>query len=117
MPGVPGHGIDVEIGGATAINGLTPPLLSSVEPSGMVPRGAVIMPMPIVPDDVPAPATDPMPVDPVGQAPMPPPSNVDCVPETPAEDDAMQVAVPTGGAVGLRPPGLISVAPSGIPVG
>jgi hypothetical protein len=114
--------------------GLTPALLSSVEPSGIAPTGArpgatpAVVPLrldgaTVVPDAVPPDAQDPDKAvdipDPIVLVLMPVPSNVEPVVPVP------EMPVPAHGSVladgvsdiGLRPPGESSVAPSGIPTG
>jgi hypothetical protein len=143
---IPAHGVVVMVGPGTLIMGLTPALPISVEPSGSVPPESaddVFAPgfdsgdaVPVddnMPDDVEAQlpeVTVPIPV-------VPPPSKVDAVPGValvPAVEDAdaadvaipeesmpaaMQLGAPAIEPIGagLKPPGSISVAPSGIPVG
>ena len=111
MPVVaPRHG--TVVGGGTTIIGLVPPEPISVEPSG-IPVGRTVDP--VVPSEGRAPEVTPVEVDvvePVVQsdiepvdAVVPPPSNV-----------PVYTAVPQPPRRGLRPPGVISVAPMGIPV-
>jgi hypothetical protein len=127
----PVHGDgDVMLGTGTVISGLTPPLPISVEPSGIAPPFSLRLAL--------APAADSGEAVPlietegesthgvVAEPPAgrPPPSKVEVVPVvpvvpgevvpvTPSEElPALQVA--TG--AGLKPPGSISVAPSGMPV-
>jgi hypothetical protein len=126
--------------------GLTPPLLSSVEPRGIEPTGATpgaepaVVPLKVdaalvVPDAVP-PAPQPDDVDvPIVSVSMPAPSKVEAEPVEPAAPDipvpdTPDIALPDIPAArhgfvlaiepngdGLRPPGESSVAPSGIPTG
>ena len=112
-----GHGLVMLMGGEMAIIGLMPPLLNSVAPSGIVPPLRVASAL-----DPGVESGDALPVDigvddvqPEAAAPIayPPPSNVPLVPV----DEPLLVEI-TGAldGHGLRPPGSISVAPSGIPV-
>ena len=115
--------------------GLTPALLSSVEPSGIAPTEATPGAAPafdplrvdgdaVVPDAVP-----PAPQDPddaviperIVFVLMPAPSNVEleplvAVPDMPVPAHGSILAVGSSGA-GLRPPGESSLEPSGIPTG
>ena len=123
----------------TVINGLTPALLISVEPSGIAPPFKVKFEfVPIVesgdavPVDV-AVLTDP-PCDAQSEVvaePNPPPSKVEpmvdvepmpdpfnpVVPEDVPELAVNPLALQFESGAGLKPPGSISVAPKGIPVG
>ena len=117
------------------INGLTPPLSISVAPSGIVPPFNVAFELApgmesteAVPAGVVAPI-DPQ-VEPAAE-PIPPPSNVEFVPDIEAVPDPFDPIIPADSseeeaveelltlqfetAAGLNPPGSISVAPSGIP--
>ena len=109
--------------------GLTPALLSSVEPSGIAPTeatpgaapavdplrvdgAAVVPPAPQDPIDIP---------EPIVFVFMPAPSNVEpdplvAVPEMPVPAHGSVLAVGSSG-VGLSPPGESSLEPSGIPTG
>jgi hypothetical protein len=132
----PPHGEDKPPDIGTVINGLTPALSSSVEPSGIVPPFKVKVEL--VPEVDNGDAIPP-PVDEfVGAvveahvdapvAPTPPPSKTEPIPdigaipepldpdiEDAAElDDAIVLQFEAG--PGLNPPGSISVAPSGMPV-
>jgi len=132
----PGHGLVILLGGETPISGLMPPLVISVAPSGIVPPLRVrllldpgvengdALPVDVTVDDV----------QPESAAPNvdPPPSNVELVPvdmelmpvvdvePVPVMIDVDPLPPDVSGnpfdGHGLRPPGLISVAPSGIPV-
>ena len=105
-------------GSGTVIIGLTPPLSISVESSGIAPPIAEEEPavLPGAESDEAMPlaggsceveqASDPALV-------VPPPSNVELVPDIDAPEPLM---LQFGLTAGLRPPGSISVAPSGIPV-
>jgi hypothetical protein len=136
----PAHGVVMLLGAGMPIMGLTPALPISVEPRGIVPPlsiDAALMPgldngdaIPVDgvrPDAVGAQLPDvdvPIPV-------VPPPSKVELAPvaadpacpgaSIPEEDMPVVKQLeplteePTG--AGLKPPGSISVAPSGIPVG
>jgi hypothetical protein len=120
--------------------GLTPAPPNSVEPRGIEPMGAVPGAMPavdplkveggmVVPDAVP-PAPQEVSADvPAEPAPMPALSKVEeelATPDVPAPAE-LNTGVPVlaqgimlavgSSAVGLRPPGESSVAPSGIPTG
>lgn len=122
----------------TVINGLTPPLSISVEPSGIVPPfrikfelvpgvdtgGAVPVGLGFVVDVQPdAGAAEPVELN-------PPPSKVEPMPGVEPMPDALDPVMPADipefadplalqfeSGAGLKPPGSISVAPSGIPVG
>jgi hypothetical protein len=112
-------------GAGTPINGLTPALLSSVAPSGMLPAveprddGDSAVPTAAEPTDPVAQLPDVMPADPVALS--PPPSKVEPAPaaDMPAEPLAMpreeEPELQVGDMAGLRPPGSISVAPSPMP--
>jgi hypothetical protein len=142
----PMHGVTVLLGAGMPINELTPPLSNSVEPRGIVPPLSAVAalvaeddsgdarPVEATADDVDGQLLESMP------EPMPPPSNVEPVPVDPdvpapvvlledveevdMEEEDIEV-VPTQfvlfdiGPIGVgpTPPGSISVAPSGIPVG
>jgi hypothetical protein len=138
----PAHdGIEL-LGIGTVISGLTPALLISVEPSGIVPPFSVkfeLVPRVESGEAVPADvvfvsgAQFDMDGDPVELS--PPPSNVDVIPvfelvpdievmpgplepavpkDMPAGEETLVLQFETG--AGLKPPGSISVAPNGIPV-
>jgi hypothetical protein len=143
---IPGVVVVVLLGAGTVIGGLTPPLPSSLAPSGIVPplrevpavpgmdSGEAVPLVETAPDDAQTDANPAEPLVPVPAIPpvdpllSPPPSKVDtvpivddapAVPDSPAADvdiPAGIVAQPVTGA-GLMPPGLISVAPSGTPLG
>jgi len=131
------------LGAGTGTSGLMPPLLSSVAPSGIVPPfrvldtapgldsgdavpldetpAAVVQPgvAPIVPV-APVVAIGPVaPLDPIDPAvPKPPPSKVELMPVVPANPEAPVPAVSQlSPGVVVKPPGLISIAPRGRPVG
>ena len=139
----PTHGVAVMLGAGTPISELTPPLSSSVAPSGIAPLprlDVALAPGVDSGEAVPADETTPddgkeQPLEVVADA-IPPPSNEDVVPVVPIaappaipeEDPAipveeevvpMQLEVLDSGPIGVgpMPPGLISVALSGIPVG
>ena len=106
------------VGGGTVIVGLTPPLSISVAPSGMAPPASNDPGVgPGVESGDAVPVEDTVAEDPKLQPveDNPPPSKVELaevvdwvpVPELAAEEQGSE----------LKPPGLISVAPSGIPVG
>jgi hypothetical protein len=126
-------------------SGLTPALPSSVEPRGIEPTGATPGARPavdplkleggvVVPEAVP-PAPHEEDVDvPIVPAPMPAPSKVEeelDIPDMPAPDIPVPAELVTkvpelahgivlaigSNAIGLRPPGVSSVAPKGIPTG
>jgi hypothetical protein len=129
----PVHGDVIVLGIGTPISGLTPPLSISVAPSGIVP------PFSVRPGFVPAidsgeaeplelrlfvdvqldiELTEPVELN-------PPPSKLEFVPDIEAIPDPLDpespeyeepLALQVELAVGLRPPGSISVAPSGMPV-
>jgi hypothetical protein len=129
----PTHGVAVMLGAGTPINELTPPLLSSVAPSGIAPpprfdvtlapgvdSGEAVPVDDITPDDGKEQLLD------ATAEPMPPPSNDDVVPVAappaiPVEEEVvpMQLGLLDIGPMGVgpMPPESISVAPSGIPVG
>jgi hypothetical protein len=133
---VPTHGVAVMLGAGTPINELTPPLSSSVAPSGIAPPprfDVALAPGLDSGEAVPVDETTPddgaeQLLEVVADA-MPPPSNDDVVPVVPiVAPPAIPVdeeVVPTQlelldtgpMGVGPMPPGSISVAPSGIPVG
>ena len=108
----------VTIGDVTI--GLTPPLSSSVAPSGMALPGTVPVLIPPT-DDVDA-MPDAVPADvPVLQEPavlvfMPAPSNVELEPAVLVLRQGSVAAVGSSGD-GLSPPGESSIEPSGIPTG
>jgi hypothetical protein len=127
----PAHGDVIVFGIGTPISGLMPPLSISVAPSGIVPPFSVVLE--VVPDvdsgeATPVevmllePQTEVELIDPVELNPVP--SKVEFVlpdvdvipdpldPESPEAPLALQFEL----AVGLRPPGSISVAPNGMPV-
>jgi hypothetical protein len=120
----PAQGLAAEtLGAGIATFGLSPGVPRSVEPKGIAelpadPNDCAVVVCPVVggPDipDVDAVApdavTDPQAVDAVEADTEPPPSN--------AELDPAVVGAPVeqGMTIGLRPPGLSSVAPSGIPL-
>jgi hypothetical protein len=146
----PTHGAAVTLGAGTPINELTPPLSSSVAPSGIAPPprfDVALAPGVDSGEAVPLDETTPddgneQLLEVVAEA-MPPPSNDDVVPVVPmaappaipVEEPAipvMELAIPVDEevvpmqlelldigpmGVGPMPPGLISVAPSGIPLG
>jgi hypothetical protein len=146
----PTHGVAVTLGAGTPINELTPPLSSSVAPSGMAPPPRFDVALaPGVDSGEAVPADETTPDDGneqlfevVAEA-IPPPSNDDVVPVVPMAAPpaipAAPAAIPVEEAaipieeevvpmqlelldigpmgVGPVPPGSISVAPSGIPVG
>jgi hypothetical protein len=101
------------------INGLTPALLISVEPSGMVPPFRVKLEFVSMVDSgeaVPVDDVAPL-VDAQVEAavePNPPPSKLELVIGIDVMPDPFMLQFETG--AGLNPPGSISVAPSGIPV-
>jgi hypothetical protein len=130
----PVHGNVVVLGIGTPISGLTPPLSISVAPSGIVPPFSVALE---VVSDVDSGEAEPLEVTPVTDAqldveladpfePNPPPSkdefvppDIDVIPdpldpERPENEEPLALQFEL--AVGLRPPGSISVAPSGMPV-
>jgi hypothetical protein len=141
----PMHGVTVVLGAGMPINWLTPPLSSSVAPRGIVPplrAVAALVPGGDSGDASPVETTagdvDVQPLESVPE-PMPPPSNGELIPVDPdvpatvvledveevdMEEEDVEV-VPTQlvlfdiGPIGVGPipPGSISVAPSGIPVG
>jgi hypothetical protein len=128
----PLHGDVIVFGIGTPISGLTPPLSISVAPSGIVPPFSVVLEA--VPDVDSGEATpievtllEPQTVvefiDPVELSPLP--SKVEFAPDIEAIPDPLDpespeyeepLALQVELAVGLRPPGSISVAPSGMPV-
>jgi hypothetical protein len=143
----PTHGVAVMLGAGTPINELTPPLSISVAPSGIAPPPRFDVPIAPGFDSGEAVPVDETTLDDgkeqlfevVAEA-MPPPSNDDVVPVVPeaappiipVEDEAVPPVIPVEDevlptqlevldigpiGVGPMPPGLISVAPSGIPVG
>lgn len=117
----------------TVINGLTPALSISVEPSGIAPPFSVKFELvPIVESGDAVPVDVAVLTDAPGDAqtevvvePNPPPSKVEPMPD--ALDPIMPEDIPElavnplvlqfESGAGLKPPGSISVAPSGIPVG
>ena len=136
MP-VPAQGVEVLLGPGTMMPGLTPALPISVAPRGIVPpfstdvfaagfdSGDANPPVVPMPDDEPAPDVETQEVAWV----MPPPSKLELELEPELElmldvRDPAELPIPTQLVVGvepicsgLRPPGSISVAPSGIPAG
>jgi len=129
----PVHGDVIVLGIGTPISGLTPPLSISVAPSGIVPPFSVVLE--VVPDvdsgeATPVevmllnPQTEVELIDPIALD--PPPSKVELVlpdidvipdpfdPESPEYEAPLVLQFEL--AVGLRPPGSISVAPNGMPV-
>jgi hypothetical protein len=114
------------LGAGTPINGLTPALLSSVDPSGMVPESALGpaedggIAVPVVADPI---AVDAQPdVMPVVPTPLsPPPSKLELEPlampldEPLAMPEDKEPVLQVGDTAGLIPPGLISVAPRPMP--
>jgi hypothetical protein len=117
----------------TVISGLTPPLSISVEPSGIVPPFSVKFELgPPVESGEATPVEVRLPVDAVADAQLdaaaegrPPPSKVEPVPDGEGIPDPpgpespeyeVALAVQFEAAAELKPPGSISVAPSGIPV-
>jgi hypothetical protein len=101
------------------IIGLTPALLSSVDPSGIVPEGA---PGPAENGGRAVPVAEPTAVDtqpvvmPADPTPLsPPPSKLELEPLAMPEDEEPEVQ--PGETAGLVPPGSISVAPSPMPLG
>ncbi len=129
----PVHGDVIVLGIGTPISGLTPPLSISVAPSGIVPPFSVVLE---AVSDVDGGETEPLEVtflDPQTEVELidpialdPPPSKVELVlpdidvipdpldPESPEYEAPLVLQFEL--AVGLRPPGSTSVAPSGIPV-
>jgi hypothetical protein len=123
----------------TVINGLTPALLISVEPSGIAPPFSVKFELvPIVESGDAVPVDVAVLTDAPGDAqievivePNPPPSKVEPMPGVDAIPDPLNPVMPEDipelavnplvlqfeSGAGLKPPGSISVAPSGIPVG
>jgi hypothetical protein len=122
----------------TVINGLTPALSISVEPSGIVPPFNVKFELvPIVESGDAVPVDVAVLTDAPGDAqtevvvePNPPPSKVEPMPDVDAIPDPLNPVMPEDipefavdplvlqfeSGAGLKPPGSISVAPSGIPV-
>ena len=132
----PAHDGSKLLGIGTVINGLTPPLSISVEPSGIVPPFKLKFEFtPIVESGGAVPFDVAVLADPPGEAqtevvvePKPPPSKVEPVPGIEPMPDALEPAMPEDipefadppvlqfeSGAGLKPPGSISVAPSGIP--
>jgi hypothetical protein len=121
---VPGAGRPM-LGAGTPIIGLTPALLSSVAPSGMLPAvepgddGDSAVPTAVEPTDPVAQLPDVMPADPVAL--IPPPSKAAPAPDAdiPVEPLAMpeeeEPRLQVGDTAGLSPPGSISVAPRPMP--
>jgi hypothetical protein len=123
----------------TVINGLTPGLSISVEPSGIVPPFNVKLELvPIVESGEAVPVDVAVLTDAPSDAqtelvvePNPPPSKVEPMVDVGPRPDALDPIMPEDipelaakplvlqfeSGAGLRPPGSISVAPSGIPVG
>jgi hypothetical protein len=131
----PTHGVAVTLGAGTPINELTPPLSISVAPSGTAPPprfDVALTPGVDSGEAVPVDETTPndgkeQPFEVAAEL-IPPPSNDDVVPivpkaappAIPVEDEALtQVVLLDMGPIGVGPipPGSISVAPNGIPVG
>jgi hypothetical protein len=128
----PVHGDVIVLGIGTPISGLTPPSSISVAPSGIVPPFSVVLE--VVPDVDSGEATpvevmllDPQTevelIDPVELNPLP--SKVEFVPDIevipdPLDPESPEYEAPLALqfelAVGLNPPGSISVAPNGMPV-
>jgi hypothetical protein len=126
----PAQGLVAEtLGAGIATLGLSPGVPRSVEPKGIAelpadPNDCAVVVCPVVggpdipdvdavaPDD-PAAVTDPQVVDVVEADTDPPPSNAELDPVVAVP---MGAAVEQGMTIGLRPPGLSSVAPSGIPL-
>jgi hypothetical protein len=130
----PVHGEVAVLGVGTPINGLTPALSISVAPSGIPPPlrikfelvpgvdsgDAIPVELGFVVDVQPdAAAGEPVELN-------PPPSKVEFIPDIGVMAEALELeiaeeldplVVQFKGDAGLRPPGSISVAPSGIPVG
>jgi hypothetical protein len=114
------------LGAGTPTSGLTPALLSSVDPSGMLPPatapippkdGEISVPVAAEPDAVAQPP-DNVPADPIPLT--PPPSNVELAPDDippgrPPMAELDEPKLQVGDTAGLRPPGLISVAPRPMP--
>jgi hypothetical protein len=108
----------------SVVKGLTPALSISVESSGMAPPfRAKLEPVPAVESGEAVP--DVVPLIDAQAEPNPPPSNTEPATDVDAMPDPLDAVIPeyedplvlqfeTG--AGLSPPGLISVAPSGIPV-
>jgi hypothetical protein len=99
------------------ISGLTPALLSSVDPSGIVPEGAL---GPAENGGRAVPVAEPTAVDtqpvvmPADPTPLsPPPSKLELEPLAMPEEEEPGLHV--GDTIGLRPPGSISVAPRPMP--
>jgi hypothetical protein len=135
----PAHDGSEPLDMGTMINGLTPPLLISVEPSGIAPPFKVKFEfVPIVESGDAVPVDVAVLTDAPGDAqaevvvePNPPPSKVEpmvgveprpdaldpVMPEDIPELAANPLALQFESGAGLKPPGSISVAPSGIPVG
>jgi hypothetical protein len=123
----------------TVINGLTPALLISVEPSGIAPPFNVKFELvPIVESGDAVPVDVAVLIDAPGDEqtevivePNPPPSKVEPMPGVDAIPDPLNPVMPEDipelavnplvlqfeSGAGLKPPGSISVAPRGIPVG
>jgi hypothetical protein len=123
----------------TVINGLTPALSISVEPSGIAPPFSVKFELvPIVESGDAVPVDVAVLIDAPGDAqtefivePNPPPSKVEPMPGVDAIPDPLNPVMPEDipelavnplvlqfeSGAGLKPPGSISVAPRGIPVG
>lgn len=119
----------------TVINGLTPPLLISVEPSGIVPPFNVKFELvPIVESGDAVPVDVAVLTDAPGDVvvePNPPPSKVEPMVDVEPMPDPFNPVMPEDipelavnplvlkfeSGAGLKPPGSISVAPRGIPVG
>lgn len=117
----PAHDEVEVLGIGTVIIGLIPALSISVEPSGIVPPFSVALE--VVPGFT---SGEAVPVEVTfvaDEQAKPPPSNVEFVPDIvedplgpdiPEDEDPPELQVETG--AGLKPPGSISVAPSGMPV-
>jgi hypothetical protein len=107
------------LGIGTPTSGLTPGLLSSVDPSGIVPERA---PGPAEDGGRAVPVAEPTAVDtqpvvmPADPTPLsPPPSKLELEPLAMPEDEEPEGQL--GETAGLVPPGSISVAPSPMPLG
>jgi hypothetical protein len=102
----------------TVINGLTPALSISVEPSGIVPPFNVKFEFAVVDEQtvvIVEPNPPPSKIEPVTDVEAIPDPLDPVIPEAiPENVDPLALQFETG--AGLRPPGSISVAPSGIPV-
>ena len=111
IPFVPTHGVVLVVWGTVSI-GLTPPELISVDPNG-IPVGRTVDP--VVPREGTTPPPEIAVVEPVVQ-----PDAELIVPlmlfDTPPALVPPKTGLPQPPGMGLKPPGLISVAPNGIPV-